>query len=283
MKNFFLLIIAIVFIYSQNRAQDFLPYFSPKASVSQTIGYTDIMITYCRPGVKDRKVWGSLVSYDKVWRTGANEATAISFTTDVVVEGHNIPAGRYSLFTIPKENEWTVILNKVDNQWGAFKYDSQEDILRFNVKPANSDFMERLLFSIPVLNDSSCVVALQWEKMKVTFDVKINFAQQVYAKIKEAIAKSSQNDFSVYVVGARFAADYGVYLNDAFKWIDKAISIEKNFTCYFQKARLYYIAGKYVDALKEIERCREAGRNDSDYPSHLAEIDILEQRVKGKL
>jgi tetratricopeptide (TPR) repeat protein len=112
--------------------------------------------------------------------------------------------------------------------------------------------------------------------------LKFNFAEQVYAKIKEAIAKSSPNDFRFMVVGARFAADYGVYLNDAFKWIDKAISIEKNFTCYFQKARLYYVAGKYIDALKEIERCRDAGRNDSDYSSHLGEIDILEQRIKSK-
>jgi hypothetical protein len=283
MKNFFLLILAIVFFYLPINAQDFLPYYSPKALVSQTIGYTDVTITYCRPGVKERIVWGSLVPFNKVWRTGANEATTISFTTDVVVEGRDIPAGRYSLFTIPTEKEWTVILNKIDNQWGAFKYDSQEDILRFNVKPTNSDYMERLIFSIPVLNDSSCVVALQWEKLQIAFNVKINFAQQVYIKIKDAIAKSSSNDFSVYVVGARFAADYGVYLNDAFGWIDKAISIEKNFTCYFQKARLYYVSGKYVDALKEIGRCRDAGRNDSDYPSHLAEIDMLEQRIKSKL
>jgi hypothetical protein len=79
-----------------------------------------------------------------------NEATTISFTTDVIIEGHNIPAGRYSLFTIPMENEWTIILNKVDNQWGALKYDSLEDILRFNVKPTSSEFTERLLFSIPL-------------------------------------------------------------------------------------------------------------------------------------
>lgn len=281
MKKTLLFLLMSLFLISQNNAQDLLPYFSPKASVSQTIGYTDITITYCRPGVKERKIWGDLVPHNKVWRTGANESTRIKFTTDVYVEGQKVPAGIYSIYTIPTENEWTVILNKA-LVWGT-EYYPQQDFLRIKVKPREASFIERLSFTIPELTDSTCSVAMNWEKLQISFDVKIDFANQVLEKIKEAIAKAGPEDFSVYVVGARFAADYGVFHNQAYKWIDKALTISKNFTCYFQKARLLYADKKYVEALREIEKCRDAGRNDSDYSSHIGEIDFLESRIKSAM
>jgi tetratricopeptide (TPR) repeat protein len=278
----YLLVSFIFFVLAANcNAQEIIPYYSPKASVSQTIGFTEISIDYCRPGVKDRKIWGSLVQYNKIWRTGANESTRIKFTTDVYINGNKVPAGIYSVYTIPNENEWTVILNKA-LVWGT-EYVQEKDLLRFNVKPKSGIFTERLQFTIPELTDSTCNVVMNWEKLELSFGIKIDFAKQVYSRIKEAISKAGPDDFSVYVVGARFAADYGVFLNEASEWIDKAISISKNFTCFFQKARLYYASGKYIDALKEIERCRDAGRNDSDYLSHIAEIDFLEMKIKDKL
>ena len=101
-------------------AQLDLPRPSPKATVSQTVGLTDITITYCRPGVKGRVIWGGLVPYDQVWRTGANEATTITFSDEVTIEGTKLPAGTYGLFTIPGKDEWTVIFNKGAKQWGAY-------------------------------------------------------------------------------------------------------------------------------------------------------------------
>ena len=281
MKKLNLLTIIFIFIYSMTNAQDLIPYISPKASVSQTIGYTDITITYCRPGVKDRTIWGGLVPYNKVWRTGANESTRIRLTTDVYIEGNKVPAGIYSIYTIPNENEWTIIINK-DLVWGL-QYYPQDDLLRFKVRPGKGPFTDRLMFTVPELTDSTCNVVMNWENLQISFGIKIDFAQQVLAKIKDTIAHADPNDFSIYVVAARFAADYGVFYDQAFKWLDKALSISNNFTCYFQKARLYYSTGKYVDALKAIEMCRDAGRNDSDYASHLGEIDLLEKRIKDKL
>ncbi len=281
MKKFFLMNLILIVVTTNYYAQDIIPYYSPMASVSQSIGFTDITINYCRPGVKERKIWGSLVPYNEVWRTGANESTRIKFTSDVYVNGNKVPAGIYSIYTIPKEKEWTVILNKA-LVWGT-EYLPEQDQLRFTVKPEKGLFTERLQFTIPELTDSTCNVVMNWAELQISFDVKIDFAQQIYSRIKKAISKTNSDDFSVYVVAARFAADYGVFINEAFEWIDKAISTSRNFTCYFQKARLYYITGKYVDALKEIERCRDAGRNDSDYSSHIAEIDYLEKRIKDKL
>jgi len=282
MKRFFPLTAALFFICSFIYAQDIIPRPSPPASVSQTVGYTTITINYCRPGVKGRRIWGDLVPYNTIWRTGANEATTIQFTTDVTVEGHKVPAGKYSLFTIPNKESWTVILNKVSNQWGAFRYNEQDDLLRFNVKPGKSEFTERMLFTISVVDDSSCSIVMDWEYLKAAFNVKVNLTEQVLSKIKGAIA-AEPDDFQIYIIGATYAADHGVFMDEAFRWIDKALSISNNFNGYLAKAKLYYRQGKYVDAVKELERCREAGRNDSDYHSRIAEIDLLEKRIKDKL
>src|SRR5690348_13483389 len=104
-----------------------VPRASQKQVVTQTVGFTDIAITYSRPGVKGRQIWGGLVPYDKVWRTGANEATTIAFTDDVTVNGQPLPKGTYSLHTIPGKDQWTIIFNKVANQWGSFTYDQAQD------------------------------------------------------------------------------------------------------------------------------------------------------------
>jgi len=151
---------------------------SPKAFVSQTIGFTDITINYCRPGVKGRKIWGKLVPYNKVWRTGANEATKITFSTNVIINGKKLPAGTYSFFAIPKEKEWTLIFNKVANQWGAFTYNELRDALRIKVKPLQNDFHEWLEYSFsnidiqPAGKTNSAVVNLMWDRLKVSFKVE---------------------------------------------------------------------------------------------------------------
>src|SRR5437773_12011574 len=106
------------------------PRVSQHAVFKQTVGLTDVTIDYSRPAVKGRQIWGALVPYDKVWRTGANEATIISFSDDVTVNGQPLPKGSYSFHTIPGKDEWTLIFNKVDKQWGSFSYDEKQDALR---------------------------------------------------------------------------------------------------------------------------------------------------------
>jgi hypothetical protein len=150
-------------------AQKNLPRLSPKAFVGQTIGYTTVTITYGSPGVKEREIWGELVPYGEVWRTGANEATTIEFDNDLYIEGNKIPTGKYSLFTIPNEKEWTIILNKVYDQWGAFKYNMDEDQIRFKVKPIKNHHVERLKFYFQYIEPYKAIVNLEWEKIKIPF------------------------------------------------------------------------------------------------------------------
>jgi len=148
---------------------------SPKAMVQQTVGFTEVKIEYGRPGVKGRTIWGGLVPYDVVWRAGANEATKITFSTDVKIDGKKLKAGSYSFFAIPTKKTWTIIFNKVVNQWGAFEYNDVEDALRIVVTPIkeNTCWQEWLAYTITKSSDKKAVVMLEWEKLKVPFNVEV--------------------------------------------------------------------------------------------------------------
>lgn len=175
MKNIlFVSLLILLITASASFSQNDPPRLSPKASVSQVIGYTEVSINYSRPGVKEREIWGGLVPYNKVWRTGANEATVIEFGDNVVVEGNEVPKGKYGLFTIPGEKEWTIIFNKVWDQWGAFNYKESEDLLRFKVKPRKSDFTDRLLFTFKYISPYAADVVIEWNEVEVSFRVDTN-------------------------------------------------------------------------------------------------------------
>lgn len=146
---------------------------SPSASVSQTIGTTQVTITYGRPGVKGRNVFGGLQPYGEVWRSGADEATTITFSDDVVIEGEPLAAGTYGLFTVPGEKEWVVIFNNVPNQWGAFDYDSSKDALRVTVTPEEAPSMERLMYYFEDLTDDSATAVLHWSTVKIPFTIEV--------------------------------------------------------------------------------------------------------------
>ncbi len=141
---------------------------SPPAEATGTVDGTDITINYSQPSVKGREIFGGLAPYDKVWRTGANEATTIEVSSDVEIEGETLPAGKYALFTIPSEGDWTVIFNKTAEQWGAFDYDESQDALRVEVTPEETEEMtEKLTFEIAEEGE----VTMMWANTAVSFDV----------------------------------------------------------------------------------------------------------------
>lgn len=144
---------------------------SPAASVSQDLGLTHVAITYHRPAVKGRVIWGGLVPYGKVWRAGANEATTITFSGPVKVAGHEVPAGTYAFFAIPDKDRWTLILDKSPKQWGAFSYKPSEDLLRFEATPEPAPMQEWLDYSIELTDQATATITLHWEKLAVSFPV----------------------------------------------------------------------------------------------------------------
>jgi pimeloyl-ACP methyl ester carboxylesterase len=149
-----------------------LPRTSPRASVMQAVGGAEMRIDYGRPAVKERKVWGELVPYGRVWRAGANEATTVTFSQDVQIEGHPLAAGTYTFFVIPGEAEWTAIFNRVPRQWGAFDYNPAFDALRFTVKPVDSSHAEYVTYSLDPDGKDAATVSLAWEKKRISFHVE---------------------------------------------------------------------------------------------------------------
>lgn len=146
---------------------------SPNAATMQTIGTTNVVITYGRPSVKDREIFGGLVPYGEVWRTGANEASTITFSGDVTVEGQPLAAGTYSLFTIPTDGDWTVIFNNVAEQWGAFNYSEAEDALRVTATPSSEFHVEQMGFWFDNVTTTSATAVLGWADMMVGFDIAV--------------------------------------------------------------------------------------------------------------
>ncbi|MEJ2613878.1 MAG: DUF2911 domain-containing protein [Ignavibacteriaceae bacterium] len=173
-----------LFVTTAQGQQNKKPRLSLKAGVFQRIGVdTDINISYSRPGVKGRKIWGGLVPYGLAkgdneshnkpfpWRGGANECTTIEFSKDVTIDGHKLPAGKYSMQFIPEPKQWTVIFNKNTKLWGSFDYDQKDDALRINVTPVEAPFQEWLSYGFDNLAGTSCTAYLRWEKLKVPFKI----------------------------------------------------------------------------------------------------------------
>ena len=224
MKNTLLCasVVAATLLSSALQAQELaFPAASPAATVSQRVGLTDIGIQYSRPGAKGRVIFGDLVPFGEVWRTGANAATKISFSTDVKLGGQAVPAGTYALFTIPEAKEWTVILNKVADQFGAFSYDASQDLLRVKAPvvalPAP---LESFTIGVDELGTHTAMLTLAWEKTAVRVPIEIDLVGQMVPKIKAAMAAEGKKP---YLQAAMFYYDNDLDLGQAKQWMEAAI------------------------------------------------------------
>src|SRR6266498_828691 len=225
---------------------------SQKASVMQTIGVTDLTITYSRPGIKGRMIWGDapataearvkgdatlddqnarqkgepIVPYGHVWRTGANEATQFSVSDDVLINGQPLKAGTYSLHTIPGREEWTIIFNSDAGQWGSFTYDAQKDVLRVKTKPqVTADNQEWLIYSFDPVTDNSAQVNIRWEKVRVPFTVEVKDVAALWrAKADALIAANPTNEVLPLQVAQAYAGDKKY--DEALKFVDQSIKVK---------------------------------------------------------
>lgn len=197
------------------------PQASPAASFKQRFGLTDVAVDYSRPSAKGRKIYGGLVPYGEVWRTGANAATRISFSTDVKFDREMVPAGEYALVTIPGEKEWTVILNKATKEWGAYAYDDKNDVMRVIVKPvALAQPVETFTISVNDVKGDSCVLSLAWEKTLVQVKISADVAAVIVPKIKEAMAAEGKKP---YFQAAMFYYENDLDIKQAVAWMNEAV------------------------------------------------------------
>lgn len=245
-----------------------LPQVSQAASVKQTIGLNDVTITYSRPGVKGRKIWGGLVPYGSVWRTGANSATTIQLTEDALVEGQPLAAGTYSLHTIPGEKEWTLIFNKEANQWGSYSYDAAKDAVRVKVTPVAGMPQEWMQFRFEDPTIDTARVVLAWENLQVPFTIKnaTDTHTKVVGMLRESVAKAKPTEWQPYYRGANYLVQNKLYLDEAAAWLDKAIAINPAPPVYYAKARYYDAAGKTREAIAEIDKALAAAKPDTPAP-----------------
>src|SRR5881394_1733021 len=164
-----------------------IPRVSQRGSVTQRIGLTDITITYHRPAVGGREIWGKTVPYGKVWRAGANENTTITVSDDVSVEGKPLAAGTYGLHTIPDKDQWTVIFSKNSTSWGSFSYDEKEDALRVSAKPRAAESFDVLTYVFEDVKADSAAATLRWEKLAVPFRVSVDVKAVVLQSIRNEL------------------------------------------------------------------------------------------------
>lgn len=227
-----------LFFTSSVFAQLDMPQPSPSAMLKNTVGLTDITIDYSAPAMRGREVFGKLVPYGQMWRTGANKATAITFADAVTIEGKKIEAGTYAVFTIPNENEWTIIFNKNTEQWGTSEYDEKEDALRLTVKPTKAPMtFERMTFMVDVLENHTAEISLLWADTKVSFIVDANPVAKVVAAI-ESTLKEADNLWYTYAQSAEYYLDNNQNKEKALEWINKSISMKDHFYNNWVKARL---------------------------------------------
>ena len=263
---------------------------SQKASVMQRIGVTDVTITYSRPGVKGRQIWGDplpgqtsqgeatldnqnerpkgapIVPWGKMWRTGANEATQFVVTDDVLINGQKLPAGSYSLHTIPTRNEWTIVFNGTANQWGSFSYDPAKDTLRVKAKPEwVQTNQEWLSFSFDPVTEDSAQVNIRWEKISVPFTVKVaDVGALTLTKLKTAVAEAKADDWltpmqaGVYLVNNNSPADD----EQGMAWIDQSIKVKETFRNLSSKANALYKLGKKEEAFAVADQAIQRGKAD---------------------
>lgn len=202
-----------------------MPEASPAATVGQSIGVTDISIAYHRPAVNKRRIWGGLVPYGTIWRTGANENTTISVSTPVKIEGQALPAGTYALYAIPGPTQWTMVFSKFTGDWGQYNYDPAEDALRVNVTPQSvAEPQERLAFTFDDVANNSAVASLRWEKLRVPMKIEVDLPATVRASIANTLRGGKHWDPSAWLTAARWELRNGDP-DTALRYADRALSL----------------------------------------------------------
>jgi len=284
---------------------------SQKASVMQTVGVTDITITYSRPGVKGRAIWGDppagaaattatlddararakdavIVPYGHVWRAGANEATQFAVTDDVLINGQPLKAGTYSLHAIPGKDEWTIIFNSDAGQWGSFTYDEKKDVLRVKAKPQTvAANQENLIYTFDPVTDNSAQVNIRWEHALVPFTVEVKDVKALAVeKMRAAVAAAKPDDWRTPLQAANYVYQNNLSNTDeAGQWLDRSIKIKENFANLYTKARVLAGQGKNAEAVATAERAIQLAKapDSGISPANIADLEKRMADWKAKM
>ncbi|MBO6517671.1 MAG: DUF2911 domain-containing protein [Bacteroidia bacterium] len=261
------LLVVFVALSVQAFGQINVPAPSPLSTIEQKVGLTDLSITYSRPGVKGRKIFGDLVPYGELWRWGANASTKFKTSSDITIGGHDVPKGEYALYAIPGKDKWTIVIHTNTSHWGTgrSKYKQEEDLVRFEVVPNNAyhSTVETMTFGFSNITSNSCNIEFTWENTQVLIDVKANVDEQV---MKEIEMKMKGVTSATYFQAARYYYDNEKDINKAYEWIKLALVDNEKFWMVRLQALIEAKMGNYKDAIKTATHSKElaetAGNKD---------------------
>lgn len=242
-------------MYQPAKAQLNTPAPSPFSKIEQMIGLTNVTVAYSRPGMRGREIMGELVPYGKLWRTGANRATKISFDDPMSIGGQRLEAGDYALFSIPGKNEWTIIISSKGDQNGIAEYKEEEDAARFSVTPQKTkETYETFTIMFSDIDNHSAMMNLMWENTKVQIPIEdYDLDEVVMAQIKEAMPKAGDND-NMYYAAASYYFNNNKDMEQAAAWIDRAAEIND------QKYWVLHLQAKIHAALNNDQKAKDAAQ-----------------------
>ncbi|HCN05649.1 MAG TPA: hypothetical protein DIS79_08510 [Bacteroidetes bacterium] len=213
-----------------------IPMESQRGYIRQRVGVTDVSVDYSRPKVKDRKIFGDVVPYGRIWRAGANENTVFTVTTPVTVNGTALPAGSYGLHMIPREGMWTVIFSKQNSAWGSYFYDEKQDAARIEVRPTTGSHTELLTFDVTDVTSSQAIIEMRWSTVSVACTIAVNLNNTVIPDLTAQLTGLAGFTASNYVAAAQYVVDNDLDVSIASAWLDRALRSQPSFTAYMLSA-----------------------------------------------
>ena len=281
MKEIQFLIILILIGFQLNGQDTDYPYpsFSPKGNIAQIVGNTLISVEYERPSARKRLIYGGLVPWNKVWRTGAGNCTKIAFDKEVTIGGQKVPAGKYSIFTIPNPNEWVVIINKDTTLYGSYDYNSKNDVARFTAVPTETNrYYETLNFDIE-LNQHNAIMYVSWANTQIEFNIETSTNDEMEKLIREELITGINQVSNTYAGAASYLTFREMDYETALKLAEKAIELDKNNEwVYGIKIEIYERLKLYDNAITEINRELEILNKNKE--NRTEEIKKLESEYK---
>ena len=245
-----------------------MPQASPSSKIIQKVGLTDVTVDFSRPSTKGRKIFGELVPFGQVWRTGANGATVLTFSTEVSISGTKVPAGSYALYSIPGKSTWTMILSKNTKLWGAIGYEAKDDLLRFNATPAKTSRMyDSFEIGFSNLTDASADLSIKWEQTRVEFTIQTEVDPIVMADIKKQVIDAKSTNPALLYQAANYYFTNNKDQNQAYTWIKQSTESDPKYWTLHLQAKIELSLGKKTAALESATRSKklaEEGKNQ-DY------------------
>lgn len=265
MKKLFITAAAVFTLFFSDAQSLTTPQPSPTQTIKQNFGLSNVELSYSRPGIKGRKIFGDLVPFGKVWRTGANQATTLTFGDSVTIGGTKVPAGKYGLLTIPDKKSWIIIISKQTNVTGPADYKQEQDLVRVEVNTMSMDeSMETFTMQFANVKSTNCELHIMWDKTTVALPITTDVETKVMAQIDQLMNKDNRP----YYNAAMYYMDSGKDLNQALVWFDKAVELQPTaFFIHHQRANCLARLGKKDEAKAAAEKSKElsiSAKND-DY------------------